>query len=370
MAKILGILNLHNEPSLGDLTSRRSLGAVTFLGRYAFCDVALSNFGNSKINTTAILVKKNFRTIIRHIDNSKLYCENSKLGTLYMLYNEQYANEELYNTDINNLIENRWLIEEKNVTHVVIAPTHLIYKLDFRDVLKQHMKMNSEITVIYKHIENGKTEFTNCNTYIIDENKHLKGIYVNKGERDSVNVSLDTYIINRSKLEEILDFAHRTSQFFTLNDVINYICTSLEVDTYQYHGFLRCFDTLNNYFKNSLSMLDLNNLNSLTDVSWPISTKTHDSPPAKYLTNAEVKNSIISNGCIIDGKIENSIICRRVKIGKNTYIKNCIIFSNSIIADNVTLENVIIDKYGKVLYTKELKGSYEKPIYIKQGDTI
>lgn len=370
MAKVLGILNLHNEPNLGEITSKRSVGALTFLGRYSFCDIPLSNFGNSKISTTAILVKKHFRTIIRHIDDSKLYCENSKRGSLYMLYNEQYANEDLYNTDINNLIENRWLLEEKNVTHVVIAPTHLIYKLDFRDVLKQHENLDSQITVCYKKIKNGKSEFTNSNAYIIDENKHLKEIYTNKGTSDEINVSMHTYIINRNKLEEMLDFAKKTSQFFTLKDVLNYICTSLEIDTYEYKGYLKTFDSLNSYFKNSLDFLNTENVDELTDSNWPIYTKTHDTPPAKYLGSSDVKNSIVSNGCIIDGKVENSIICRRVKIGKNAHLKNCIVLSNSIIADNVKLENVIIDKYGKVLYTKELIGSIDKPIYIKEGDTI
>ena len=80
MRKVLGLLNLHNEKSLGQMTLKRSLGALTFLGRYSFCDIPLSNFGNSKINSTAILVKKNFRSIIKHIDDSKTYCGNSNLS--------------------------------------------------------------------------------------------------------------------------------------------------------------------------------------------------------------------------------------------------------------------------------------------------
>ena len=370
MAKILGLLNLHNEPNLGDITSKRSLGALTFLGRYALCDITLSNFGNSNINTTAILVKKNFRTIIRHIDDSKLYSDNSKIGSLYALYNEQFANEDLYNTDINNLIENKWLLEEKNISHIVIAPAHMLYKMNFREVLKQHEKLGSDITVCYKKIHNGKTQFLNSNCYYIDENRHLKGIYHNRGQLDDVNVSMETYIINRAKLEEILEFAKRTSSLFTLRDVLNYICTSLDIDSYEYKGYLRAITTINDYFNFSLELLDTNKLDELTSPDWPIFTKTHDTPPAKYLWRADVKNSIVSNGAIIDGKVENSIICRRVKIGNNCVIKNSIILSNSIIGDGVHLENCIVDKYGKVLYTKYLIGEPDKPIYIKQGDTI
>lgn len=370
MSRVLGILNLHNEKNLGEITSKRSLGALSFLGRYSFCDIPLSNFGNSKINSSCILVKNNFRSIIRHIDDSHGYSENSKLGSLYMLYNEKNASEEIYNTDINNLLENKWILEENNFSHIVIAPTHLIYKLNFQEVLKQHEKLNSTITVCYKKINNGKEEFLNSDSYLIDESKKLRGIYQNKGTDNSINVSMETYIFSTNKLIEILEFSKKTSQIFTLKDILNYISTSLDIDTYEYKGYLRSIENLNDYFKYSLELLDLNILKELTSSSWPIYTKTHDTPPAKYLEGAIVKDSFISNGAIISGEVEHSIICRSVKIGKNCKIKNCIILSDTQIDDNVNLENVIVDKSSKIIYTKELKGKYDKPIYIKQGDII
>ncbi|MDY2574493.1 MAG: glucose-1-phosphate adenylyltransferase subunit GlgD [Bacilli bacterium] len=370
MSRILGILNLHNEKKLGEITSKRSLGALSFLGRYSFCDIPLSNFGNSKINSSCILVKNNFRSIIRHIDASQGYSENSKLGTLYMLYNEKYANEEIYNTDINNLIENKWILEENNFSHVVIAPTHLIYKLDFQEVIKQHEALNSTITVCYKKINNGKKDFLNCDSYLLDETNKLRGIYQNKGTEDAINISMETYVISISKLLEILEFSKKTSQIFTLRDILNYISTSLDIDTFEYKGYLRCIENINDYFKYSLELLDLNILKELTSSSWPIFTKTHDTPPAKYLEGAKVKDSFISNGAIISGEVDHSIICRSVKIGKNSKIKNSIILSDTQIDDNVTLENVIVDKSAKIIYTKELKGKFDKPIYIKQGDII
>lgn len=369
MRKVLGLLNLHNEKSLGQMTLKRSLGALTFLGRYSFCDIPLSNFGNSKINSTAILVKKNFRSIIKHIDDSKTYCGNSKLGSLFLLYNEQYANEDLYNTDINNLIENEWILDENLYNYIVIAPTHLIYKLDFQDVIKQHKANNSEITVCYKKIDNSH-EFISCNAYHINELKQLKGIYKNKGVEDNINVSMETYVINSSKLKEMLKFANKTSHFFHLNDILNFICTSMNIDTYEYTGYLRCIDTVEKYFKYSLELLDINKIQELTNSGWPIFTKTHNSPPARYLSNSKITNSYVSNGAIIDGEVDSSIICRSVKIGKNCKIKNSIILSNSIIGDNTHLENVIVDRNCQVIYKKELVGDYDKPIYVKQGDIV
>lgn len=369
MNRVLGLLNLHNETNLGQMTSKRSLAALTFLGRYSFCDIPLSNFGNSKINSTAILVKKHFRSIIKHIDDNKSYTENSKLGSLYLLYNEQYANEELYNTDINNLIENEWILDENLYKYVVIAPTHMLYKLDFNKVIEKHIENNSEITACFKKVED-VNEFISCNAFHIDELHHLKGIYKNKGAEKSINLSMETYIINTSKLKEILRFAEKTSLFFHLNDIINYICSTLTIDTYEYNGFLRCIDSVEKYFKVSLELLDKEMLNTFYDDKWPIYTKTHNTPPARYLGDCSIKNSFVSNGAIIEGEVSNSIICRSVKIGKNCRIKNSIILSNSVISDNTILENVIVDRNAQVFYKKELIGELNKPIYIKQGDVV
>lgn len=370
MARILGILNLHNEIDLGDITKNRSLAALTFLGRYSFCDIPLSNFGNSGINSSAILVKNNIRSIIKHIDDVKGYCSNAKLGSLFMLYNEQYASDELYNTDINNLLNNRWILEENDFKYVIIAPTHIIYRMNYQDVIKKHEQSKSEITVCYKKINDGKNNFINADCFYIDENHHLRKIYSNKGVENQINVSLETYIINKDKLLEMLDFASHTSSLFTIKDVLNYVASTFEISSYEYNGYLRRIDSLSKYLESSLELLDLDILPDLIDKNWPIYTKTHDTPPAKYLNDSVVKNSFISNGAIISGKVENSIICRNVKISKNCHIKNSIILSDTYISENSILDHVIIDKNAKVIYKKELHGTKKKPLYVKQGDTI
>ncbi len=370
MARILGILNLHNESDLGVITSKRSLAALTFLGRYSFCDIPLSNFGNSQINSTAILVKNNIRSIIKHIDDSQGYAENTKLGQVVLLYNEKYANDALYNTDINNLIENEWLLNENNYAYVVIAPTHLIYRMNFQDVLKQHIASGGGITACYKKIDNGKKAFINANTYIIDEAKRLRGIRKNKGTDNQINVAMETYIFDTAKLSEILKFSIKTSQIFSLNDLIKYLCTTMDIHTYEYEGYLRYIDDLAGYFNTSLELLDPSVIRQLTSSDWPIYTKTHDTPPARYSEEAVVRNSFISNGALIEGVVENSIVCRNVRIGKNTRIRNSIILSDTFIGESAVLENAIVDKECKVIYKKEIIGKSNRPIYVKQGDTI
>ena len=245
-----------------------------------------------------------------------------------------------------------------------------MYRLDFRKVIKQHKERNADCTLVYKHINDGIEQFIDENILILNNEKKVVNISKNKGLVNDINVSMETLVINTEKLREIISFATKTSSFLSLMDVIRYICNTIEVDTYEYDGYLRSISSLRHYMDCSLELLDFKVLNELFDAKWPIYTKTHDTPPASYLDNAWVRNSFISNGAVIDGKVENSVICRDVKIGKNCVIRNSIVLSGTTISDESILENVIVDKNAKILYVKELRGTKEDPLYIGLGDVV
>jgi glucose-1-phosphate adenylyltransferase len=92
-----------------------------------------------------------------------------------------------------------------------------------------------------------------------------------------------------------------------------------------------------------------------------IYTKIKDEPPAKYLRHSDVSNSLIANGCIIDGTVENSILFRAVKVHKGVHLKNCIVLQNCEIRENVSIENAILDKDVVVKTGRELKGDIAVP---------
>ena len=369
MPKVLGLVNLHNTPELGALTENRTFASLSFLGRYSFIDIPLSNFANSNINQTAILIRDHIRSIIRHMDNSQAYTNNTKFGYDFLLYNEKYANNPFYNTDINNIIANEWLFKEHDYKYVILAPSHILYKLDFSKVLEQHQKLNSSITVVYTPIKDGKTSFIGGDIFDIDKFGLLKGISKNNGVENEVNASLETYVINMDKLVDIIEFAQETSAFFTIRDVIKYVCSTLRIDTYKYEGRVRRLRSIEDYLNVQLDFLKIKG-NSYETNSWPIYTKTHDTPPARYLKNSAVTNSFVCNGATIDGEINSSIICRDVKVGKGSKITNSIIMSGVEIGENVVMDHVIVDKYAKIIHKKELFGTKEQPLYVKQGDSI
>ena len=252
----------------------------------------------------------------------------------------------------------------------MIAPAHIVTTMDYNDVITAHEKSGATITMTYRKAKDADVAWVGCDVLEIDKDGLLTGKTINKGTRKRQNISLETYVINRKELLEIMKKAHKISAFYDLKDILGYLCDEKQIHTYEYKGYARCLDSTEAYFKYSLEMLDIDISSRVFKSNWPIYTNTNDTPPTKYLANANVKKSFVANGAVIDGTVENSILGREVTIGKGAVIKNCVIFSGSKIASGAVLENVIIDKRAKVEKKLELKGTETSPLYIKEGDRV
>lgn len=368
MARVLGLCNLHNAPKLGCLNNTRSIASTSFLGRYAFIDFTLSNFANSNINQMGILVEKHLRSLVKHVGSGRMYNSNTKTGSCSIMYNERSENT-AYNTDLNNLRENHWVLDRSNADYIVIAPAHFLDRIDFKEVLKYHIENKASVTMVYYKTKS-RFNAIDIDELKIDDNGRVTEISPYKGASKSFNLSLETYVISRNKLEDFLNFGQMTSKFFSLRDVLSYLASQLYIHSYEYKGFVRSIDSLESYYNVSLELLNQDKLYELFDPSWPIITRTYDTPPAKYGDNADVSNCFICNGSIIDGKVENSIVARDVKIGKGSKIKNSIILTGAKIGENIKIENCIIDKKSIVSLKKELIGEKDKPLIVKEGDRV
>lgn len=369
MAKVVGIVNLHSDVSLKGLTERRPVASVSFLGRYAIIDFVLSNLSNSHVDNVGILIEEKPRSLFKHMGSGNYWNFNSKSGGVSLLYNEQYANNPMYNHDINNLLENIAFINNSKADYVVIAPAHILTTMDYNDAIEAHEKSGAEITMVYKKISDANEEFVGTD-YLKIKNKQVVEIKKNKGNRKERNISLETYVINTKILLKLINYAKRVSSFYNLRDTLAYLCDERKIMAYEYKGYARCINSYEAYYKTSLEFLDLEVSSQVFKSNWPIYTNTNDTPPTKYKKNAEVTKSFLANGVIVDGKVEGSILGREVVIGKGAVVKNCIIFSGSKVSANAVLENVIVDKEAKIEKMKELKGSPNDPLYVKEGDNV
>jgi glucose-1-phosphate adenylyltransferase len=139
---------------------------------------------------------------------------------------------------------------------------------------------------------------------------------------------------------------------------------------YQVRGYVGCLNSLEEYFRISMELRDYKTAQQLFRPGWPIYTQTNDSCPTKYTENAEVHDSVVANGAVIDGKVEKSLISRNVTICKGAEVENCIILPGAYIGENAKLDHVIVDKYAIVHHVKKLAGTDAAPVYVKRRDRI
>lgn len=135
-------------------------------------------------------------------------------------------------------------------------------------------------------------------------------------------------------------------------------------------GSLRSLMILTHIIQANMSLVDLNNAGSLFDKDWPIYTHTNDSCPTQYFEGSKVTSSVVSNGCLIEGTVENSIIGRGCVIKSGAIVKNCIISADVVIGKGVHAENLVVDKHARLIRGKRIIAAPEKPGYVKRGDKL
>lgn len=370
MTKALGLLSFeYHNYNVEGLADSRPISAISMLGRYRIIDFMLSNFTNSGIDNIHVFIKERPRSIIQHIQRTN-YNINSKRGGIRLFHGEKDLKSPIYNNDIASYLSNMQFIEEVNAPYVVIAPAHFIYTINFQDVINAHIKNNNDITVVYYNCDDAKEKFIGCDILNFGINHRIKGIEDNIGKYKSRSISLECYVLSKSLFIDLVKKANELSSFFWFKDIVKDSLKDLNVYGYQYKGYASCMNSLKSYYDTSMELSRPEVASNVLKKTWPIYTMTNDSCPTLYKDKGKASGSVIGNGCIIEGEVINSIIGRNVVVKKGAVIKNSIILPSALINKGCLIENAIVDRYAIVTHVKTLKGSKDKPIYVKRGDRI
>lgn len=371
MAKAFGIINSSgNHIWVDGLQEHRPIGAFSFLGRYRVVDFPISNMSNSGIDQIQVYVRKKPRSLIEHIGTGRHYNINSKRGKVQLLFAENRSENDIYNTDIAGFMENIDSIRDMNQTYVVIAPSYMIYSTDFSKLLSAHIDSNADITLLYHTVNNADTAFINCDLLNLNRQNGVLSIEKNRGNAENRDIFMDTYIMKKDLLIELIEKARRLSSIYTLPQIVNISCKELDVRGIQHTGYFATITDFKSYYDANLALLNFNTANSLFDNDWPIYTRTNDSCPTQYFETANVKNSLVSNGCLIEGTLENSVIGRGCTIKKGAVVENSVLLPEVIIEEGIHVKNQVIDKRAHLIHVTEVIAPPEKPGYIRRRDTL
>lgn len=343
MNNCVGIINLdENENRMMGLTKNRVLASVPFAGRYRVIDFILSNMTNSGIECIGIFTKNKSRSLMDHLTNGRPWDLHRRNNGLKVF---NFGENNLVEDDVHDFYENRKFIEYSKCEYVLLASSQMICNIDYNSVLEQHIKNNNDVTIVYKNVDKDDIkDFEDCRTVMLDENDRIVscGEYVVDGE--SANINMEMYILKTSMFLDIVDKSVKYGNYKKVKRFITDNVKAFKVGGYKFEGYVACINSLTSYYNSNMDLLKFKINEELFSEKSPIYTKARSEGPTKYEKTSIVNNSIIANGCIIEGEVKNCIIGRKVHIAKGAKLEGCIIMQESTIGENAILTNVIADK--------------------------
>lgn len=360
----MGIVNLtENEANIKSLAHKRSLASIPIAGRYRIIDFVLSNMVNSGVQKVGLFTQSNSRSLMDHLGSGKPWDLDRKINGLFVF---NFGRVENYNNDIEVFKNNMEYFYNSTQEHVILSPSYMICNINYEDAVKCHEESGRDITVIYKKIDNGTKSFLECDVLNINDSGRVTSVGKNMGIKDEHNISMEMFLMKKDIFLKLIYKSVETGLYKNIKDAIYNSVEELDINVYEFKGYLECVNSIDSYYKANMDMLDLKTTKELFFNNGLIYTKVKDESPTKYTENCKVSNCLIANGSIIEGEINNSIISRRVKVLKGAEVNNCIIMQNCVIGENTKLTNIIIDKNVNIESGTELKGDKEFPLVIEK----
>ena len=371
MARAFGIVTSSGTHiKIEGMQQYRPIGAFSFLGRYRVIDFPISNMSNSGIDRIQVYVRNKPRSLAEHLGTGRHYNINSKRGKLQLMFAQNSSENDVYNTDIAAFAENLEFIERMHEPYVIIAPSYMVYAQNYSELLQAHIDSEADITLLYHSVDNAREAFINCDVLNLNKQKGVESIEKNRGSAQKRNIFMDTYIIKKELLIELIKKAKKISSMYTLAQIVNTCAGELDIRGVAHRGYFASITDFNSYYNANISLIDFKTADALFNPEWPIYTRTNDSCPTQYLEGADVKNSVISNGCLIEGTVENSVIGRGCQIKPGAVVKNSVVLAHTVVGENAHLENQVMDKWAKVIHGNEIIAEEGPPGYIRRDDVL
>ena len=366
--KTIGLISAnYSSVSFGELLESRSLASLPFGGRYRLIDFALSNMTNSGITTVGVIAPYNSSSLIDHIGIGSPWSLGRKNGGLFVMPGSAFGLQQFGSRFLmRDIIKVRDFFARDDADYVIMAGSTDVWNIDFRPLIEQHSKSDKPITMVYKKVPRGEDLYG----YFLDIDEDGSVRAISEEGFGWNNYFADCFIIDR---EYMLDFIKwfDTLEYMDMIQIIMSNIDNIEIDTFDFRGYLGKIKNPGDFLRVNQAMTDYDVRNEVfCNEERPIFTKVQDEAPVFHLENADVRNSVISAGCHIEGKVENSIIFRSVNIAKNAVVRNSVIMMHSDIGEGAVIDNVIADKYVKINDGVKIYGGGGEPVVIGKNKTV
>ena len=310
-----------NSRRMGELSYKRAISAMPIAGSYRSIDFVLSNMSNSHIQKVAVITQYNSRSLHEHLSSSKWWDFGRKQGGLYTFTPTVTPdNSNWYQGTADSIYQNLLFLKRSHEPYVVIATGDCVYKMDFNKVLEYHIAKKADITVVGKEMPSD----ANVDRYGVvrmNDDGRIEEYEEKPVVAKSKTVSCGIYVIRRRQLIELIEKSAEEGRHDLVQDILIRYKDLKRIYGYKIETYWRNIATVEDYYGTNMDFLKKDIRDYFFKQYPDIYSKVDDLPPAKYNPGAQVKNSLISSGCIINGTVESSILFKEVFVGNNCTIK-------------------------------------------------
>ena len=332
-----------NNSRMRELSDKRAIAAMPVAGSYRSIDFALSNMANSHIQKVAVLTQYNARSLNEHLSSSKWWDFGRKQGGLFVFTPTITKDNSLwYQGTADAIYQNLTFLRNSHEPYVVIASGDCVYKMDYNKVLEYHIEKKADITVVCREMEAG-TNVERFGTIRMNEESRIEEFEEKPLQAKTNTISCGIYVVRRRLLIEMIEKCAEEDRYDFVRDILIRYKDLKRIYGYKIKDYWRNIASVDDYYSTNMDFLKADVRNYFFKQYPDVYSKVDDLPPAKYNPGSQVRNSLVSSGCIINGVVENSVIFKKSYIGNNCVIKNSIILNDVYIGDNTHIENCIVE---------------------------
>ena len=373
MKDLLGLINLYeDESAMGPLAGHRPLAAMPYAGRYRLIDFGLSGLTRAGVTNVSVIVRQNYQSLMDHLGSGREWDLHGKRSGMTILPPYMtYDNVGVYEGLLDALRSNITFLRRSQERYIVVTDTSIVFNVSFDDVLEQHIAKGADMTLLYSKDRAARRH--GSGRYLdIDENGIVRQLECDPALPRYENTYLSCFLVRRELLIDLVDRAVSGGLHHLTRELLTQMLREkrYRVVGYECPGKVWVIDSIASYFEANMDFLCAENRALIFNRERPVWTKLRDEMPALYAQGAKVSNSLIADGCVIEGEVENSILFRGVMIRPGAVVKNGIVMQDSVIQRHAQIENVILDKQVNVQENSRLISSPSYPLVVPKDMSI
>lgn len=371
MDNCIGVISTDiKDVNFGDICKPRPSYMLPIGGRYRLIDFAISHIVNYGITTVALYTGPKIRSAMDHLGNGKSWNLNRRFSGLFIFppsYGEIHTN---MSSNISEYYSTERFFNRMSEEYILLIDPNIIAKVNLNRVSKHFRDTDADMTLIYKKEIDPSGKRINSDKLYLDKEGNLDRMGMNLGIEEEFNHYLGMMFIKKDIFLEIIKDAIEKGNANTFKDAIANNIGKYKINSYEFDGHIEVIRNLKDYYDINMALLKRDVSREIFFEGGAVETKSKDEPSTLYTESSKVENSLVANGCIIRGEVENSIIFRGVEIGEGAIVKNSIIMQKSKIEEGSIVVNSILDKYTVIKNGVRITGSPGLPYVVEKYSII